>query len=351
MLPLHTEGMPVVGNGGYLGAMSSSWLLSHFAPFGAWILTITLGVIGALLTTDYALLYASRKIFAGSAQISRKGMRKAAESLPPALRRRRKPFDEIAAPHLGAEVQADEEDSENDDFEEESTGEQGERLRREPRIKFRSGKRRGGGSDESDEDASKGGAIAVADPPSSEDNGESYEEEYYEEEDAAEDEEPVIRELEVDDETIALRHDQEHESPGPGPKIRLPKKSKGDDDLSRLHESVKETAPEGSEDYQLPSVTLLEASDDIDYEEQLSEVRRKAKLLEATFRDFGFNIRVVEIETGPVIAQYEIEMEAGLRLSKITSLAEDVAIGLRVPSVRIVAPIPGKNTVGHRGSQ
>ena len=107
-----------------------------------------------------------------------------------------------------------------------------------------------------------------------------------------------------------------------------------------------EAAPAGSEDYQLPTVELLEASDDIDYEEQLSEVRRKAKILEATFADFGFNIRVVEIETGPVIAQYEIELEAGLRLSKITSLAEDLAIGLRVPSVRIVAPIPGKNTVG-----
>jgi len=67
------------------------------------------------------------------------------------------------------------------------------------------------------------------------------------------------------------------------------------------------------------------------------EVRRKAKILEKTFKDFGFNIRVVEIETGPVIAQYEVELEAGLRLSKITGLADDLAIALRVPSVRIVA--------------
>ena len=47
-----------------------------------------------------------------------------------------------------------------------------------------------------------------------------------------------------------------------------------------------------------------------------------------------------------MIAQFEVELEAGLRLSKITSLADDLAIALRVPSVRIVAPIPGKNTVG-----
>ena len=55
---------------------------------------------------------------------------------------------------------------------------------------------------------------------------------------------------------------------------------------------------------------------------------------------------MVEIQTGPVIAQFEVELEAGLRLSKITALADDLAIALRVPSVRIVAPIPGKNTVG-----
>ena len=58
------------------------------------------------------------------------------------------------------------------------------------------------------------------------------------------------------------------------------------------------------------------------------------------------HVRVVEIQTGPVIAQFEVELEAGLRLSKITGLADDLAIALRVPSVRIVAPLPGKNTVG-----
>ena len=104
--------------------------------------------------------------------------------------------------------------------------------------------------------------------------------------------------------------------------------------------------PEGSEEYVLPGLDLLTESDDICYEEQNEEVRRKAKLLEQAFDSFGFNVKVVEIETGPVIAQYEIELEAGLRLSKITSLADDIAIALRVPSVRIVAPIPGKNSVG-----
>src|SRR5690606_9580914 len=99
-------------------------------------------------------------------------------------------------------------------------------------------------------------------------------------------------------------------------------------------------------DYQLPDLNLLIQAEDVCYDEQEKEVRRKAKILEKTFADFGFNVKVVEIETGPVIAQYEVELEAGLRLSKITGLADDLAIALRVPSVRIVAPIPGKNTVG-----
>ena len=103
---------------------------------------------------------------------------------------------------------------------------------------------------------------------------------------------------------------------------------------------------EEAQHYELPSIDLLLEGEEICFEEHEKEVRRKAKILEKTFLNFGFNVKVVEIETGPVIAQFEVELEAGLRLSKITSLADDLAIALRVPSVRIVAPIPGKNTVG-----
>src|SRR5215475_945414 len=98
--------------------------------------------------------------------------------------------------------------------------------------------------------------------------------------------------------------------------------------------------------YELPPLDLLLPNDEVCFDEHEKDVRRKAKILEKTFANFGFKVKVVEIETGPVIAQFEVELEAGLRLSKITGLADDLAIALRVPSVRIVAPIPGKNTVG-----
>jgi len=125
--------------------------------------------------------------------------------------------------------------------------------------------------------------------------------------------------------------------------ISRPKPKDNREVLKELDESVRERKPT---DYELPSLDLLVQGEPFSFEEQEKEVRRKAKILEKTFLDFGFNIRVVEIQTGPVIAQFEVELEAGLRLSKITGLADDLAIALRVPSVRIVAPLPGKNTVG-----
>jgi len=107
-----------------------------------------------------------------------------------------------------------------------------------------------------------------------------------------------------------------------------------------------ELAPDPAADYELPALDLLLPTEHLELDQQEQEVRERARVLEKTFAEFGFKVKVVEIETGPVISQYEIELEAGLRLAKITNLADDLAIALRVPSVRIVAPIPGKNSVG-----
>jgi S-DNA-T family DNA segregation ATPase FtsK/SpoIIIE len=98
--------------------------------------------------------------------------------------------------------------------------------------------------------------------------------------------------------------------------------------------------------YTLPPLDLFEDSEEFPYELLAKKARVAAVTLEKTFQEFGLNIRVVEIDTGPVITQFELELEAGLRLSKVSALADDLAIALRVPAVRVVAPIPGKNTVG-----
>jgi len=98
--------------------------------------------------------------------------------------------------------------------------------------------------------------------------------------------------------------------------------------------------------YELPPLSLLNDPEPFPVEDHEQKLRDMALLLEKTFTDFGLSVKVVGIHTGPVITQYEVALETGLRLNKVTNLADDLALNLRVPSVRVVAPLPGRNTVG-----
>jgi len=98
--------------------------------------------------------------------------------------------------------------------------------------------------------------------------------------------------------------------------------------------------------YDLPPLSLLE-DPEYTYVVQLeSVVREKAKVLERTLAEFHLEVRVVEIETGPVITMYELTLAPGIKVSQIVSLSSDIARALKAPAVRVVAPIPGKNTIG-----
>lgn len=96
----------------------------------------------------------------------------------------------------------------------------------------------------------------------------------------------------------------------------------------------------------LPTLDILEDSEPFVMDDHDVEIRERAKLLEKTFAEFSMKVKVVQIDTGPVVTQYEIELEPGLRARKVIALSDDIAIALKASSVRIVAPIPGKNTVG-----
>jgi S-DNA-T family DNA segregation ATPase FtsK/SpoIIIE len=104
--------------------------------------------------------------------------------------------------------------------------------------------------------------------------------------------------------------------------------------------------PPSNTDYELPSLSLLNDPEPFPVEDHEQKLREVAALLEKTCLDFGITIKVVGIHTGPVITQYEVSLETGLRLNKVTALADDLALNLRVQSVRVVAPLPGRNTVG-----
>jgi S-DNA-T family DNA segregation ATPase FtsK/SpoIIIE len=161
------------------------------------------------------------------------------------------------------------------------------------------------------------------------------------EETAVDDEEDLL--VDSVEETDEDPADEEELEPAEEPRAVVPIKSLAS--RRRKPEAI-QMAPDPTANYELPSLELLLPAEQLQLDEQEQEVRDRARVLEKTFADFGFKVRVVEIETGPVISQYEIELEAGLRLAKIANLADDLAIALRVPSVRIVAPIPGKNSVG-----
>lgn len=105
------------------------------------------------------------------------------------------------------------------------------------------------------------------------------------------------------------------------------------------------TVAEG-EGFRLPPLELLEATTAAPVQENQAKIHARALLLEKTLLEFGCHVRVVQIDTGPVITQFEIELEAGLRVAKINSVANDLAIALAVPNIRIVSPIPNKTTVG-----
>lgn len=104
--------------------------------------------------------------------------------------------------------------------------------------------------------------------------------------------------------------------------------------------------PPGNGGYEPPPLEFLEPPVAFPVQEHESLIQQRAMVLERTLSEHGCNVRVVQIDTGPVITMFEIELEAGLRVSRIVGLANDLAIALAVPSVRIVSPIPGKTTVG-----
>lgn len=99
-------------------------------------------------------------------------------------------------------------------------------------------------------------------------------------------------------------------------------------------------------DYVLPPLTLLRDPEMRYSAAQEHVVREKAAVLERTLAEFRIEVHVVEIDTGPVITMFELELSAGTKVSQINSLANDIARALKAPAVRVVAPIPGKNTIG-----
>ncbi len=339
---------PIIGSGGYLGALGRSMVETHFATAGGLILLTAITFAGVMLCTDYAIFHFMGQALSVGSQAAHR-----VQGLKLSIRRR----TDLESSQLANdaeesdEYEEGEEEEETDEYEAEED-ESGLAVRFRRKTTDLGSPAAGQGKKESKK---KKRNQANAQPKIKEEPEQSEEEAEGETELAA---------------SAAPPSKKDASKKGPSKKKSVSKEEEPDEkhrvdkpiSLRKPHEKTKREEAEREEviqqldeaarveedatDYELPSIDLLLSADDFSFERQEKEVRIKAKILEDTFGSFGFQVKVVEVETGPVIAQYEVELEAGLRLSRITGLADDLAIALRVPTVRIVAPIPGKNTVG-----
>lgn len=114
-------------------------------------------------------------------------------------------------------------------------------------------------------------------------------------------------------------------------------------------EEIKEEPEEIEEDctgYKLPDIKLLKEPVKNKNKESTETINRNVDILHQVLKDFGIEGKVVAINPGPTVTQYEIEVKSGTRLSKISGIHSEIALALAAKDVRIEAPIPGKSTIG-----
>lgn len=108
---------------------------------------------------------------------------------------------------------------------------------------------------------------------------------------------------------------------------------------------LKEEKIKTNENYKLPPLSILDQPKKTKNNNQAG-IESNIKKLEEVLREFGIIGHVVEVTVGPAITQYELELKAGTKLSKLTSINKEISLALAKKDVRIQAPIPGKSTVG-----
>ena len=116
--------------------------------------------------------------------------------------------------------------------------------------------------------------------------------------------------------------------------------------LQRAEQTHFEFSSRLSVKFKLPPLTLLDRLERKDTRIKRENLIANSRTLEKKLSDFGVEGKVMEVKPGPVITMYELEPAPGVKINKITNLADDLALALRAPSIRIIAPIPGKGAIG-----
>ncbi|OLS42129.1 DNA translocase FtsK [Bacillus sp. MRMR6] len=98
--------------------------------------------------------------------------------------------------------------------------------------------------------------------------------------------------------------------------------------------------------YELPPLSLLKHPKKTDQSGEYELIHANAAKLERTFQSFGVKARVTQVHLGPAVTKYEVHPDVGVKVSKIVSLSDDLALALAAKDIRIEAPIPGKSAIG-----
>ena len=135
--------------------------------------------------------------------------------------------------------------------------------------------------------------------------------------------------------------------PAPAPAaVEKPKSAAGEvaAATAEVTAQIAHTMASGESDYQFPAITLLNENTGSDFTEAGAELRNNARRLSETLKSFGVEATAGEVVHGPTVTRYEFVLDQGVKLSKITNLADDIALALGASGVRI-APIPDKISV------
>ena len=97
-------------------------------------------------------------------------------------------------------------------------------------------------------------------------------------------------------------------------------------------------------EYRLPTIDLLRKPEPVVV--QADDLRYNSRVVEETLSEFGIEAKIIEIEQGPVITRYELLPAPGVKVNRILSLSDDLALALKATSLRFIAPIPGKSAIG-----
>ena len=111
-------------------------------------------------------------------------------------------------------------------------------------------------------------------------------------------------------------------------------------DSEKVQEVVKNT------DYKLPSLNLLKTVKNVNSKENEVRAKENIQKLEEVLKVFDISGKIVQVNIGPTVTQYELDLKAGTKVNKLLGIQREIALAMAAKDVRIQAPIPGKNTIG-----